>query len=41
MAGYAFTALCLAGIIVCVLLLAFFARGLRADTAGHGARVST
>jgi AAHS family 4-hydroxybenzoate transporter-like MFS transporter len=41
MAGYAFTALCLAGIVVCVLLLAFFARGLRADTPGHGARAST
>ena len=29
MAGYAFTALCLAGIVVCVLLLAYFARALR------------
>jgi AAHS family 4-hydroxybenzoate transporter-like MFS transporter len=28
MAGYNFTALCLVGIVVCVLLLAYFARGL-------------
>jgi AAHS family 4-hydroxybenzoate transporter-like MFS transporter len=31
MAGYTFTALCLGGIVVCVLLLAWFARGLRSD----------
>jgi AAHS family 4-hydroxybenzoate transporter-like MFS transporter len=29
MAGYTFTALCLVGIVICVLLLAFFARGLQ------------
>ena len=28
--GYVFTAFCLAGILVCILLLAYFARGLRA-----------
>ena len=33
MAGYTFTALCLAGIVVCLLLLAYFARGLRTDAA--------
>ena len=31
MEGYMFTALCLAGIVVCVLLLAWFARGLRGE----------
>jgi len=37
LAGYSFTALCLAGITVCVLLLAFFARGLHVDpTRGPG-----
>jgi hypothetical protein len=31
MDGYMFTALCLAGIVVSVLLLAWFARGLRGE----------
>jgi AAHS family 4-hydroxybenzoate transporter-like MFS transporter len=31
MEGYMFTALCLAGIVVCMLLLAWFARGLRGE----------
>ncbi|HSQ99704.1 MAG TPA: MFS transporter [Sphingomicrobium sp.] len=34
MAGYTFTALCLGGIVFCVLLLAYFARGLRSDALG-------
>jgi AAHS family 4-hydroxybenzoate transporter-like MFS transporter len=33
MAGYSFTALCLCGIVLCVLALAYFARGLRPDAA--------
>jgi AAHS family 4-hydroxybenzoate transporter-like MFS transporter len=32
MGGYSFTALCLAGIVLCVILLAYFARGLRSDS---------
>jgi AAHS family 4-hydroxybenzoate transporter-like MFS transporter len=31
MDGYMFTALCLAGVAVCILALAWFARGLRDD----------
>jgi AAHS family 4-hydroxybenzoate transporter-like MFS transporter len=37
MGGYTFTALCLAGIVVCILLLAWFARGLRTDSAREAA----
>ncbi|MCC7463867.1 MAG: MFS transporter [Gammaproteobacteria bacterium] len=36
MAGYAFTALCLAGIVICILLLAFFARGLQSGATAGG-----
>ena len=38
MDGYVFTAYCLVGIVVCMLLLAWFARGLREDQAGSAAR---
>lgn len=37
MAGYTFTALCLAGIVACMLLLAFFARGLGGEEDGSAA----
>ena len=33
MAGYTFTALCLAGIVICILMLAYFARGLQRQEA--------
>ena len=36
--GYMFTAACLAGIVVCVLLLAWFARGLRGQETVRGAQ---
>ena len=37
MAGYTFTAVCLTGIVVCVLLLAYFARKLKSDPARRAA----
>lgn len=37
MAGYTFTALCLVGIVICVLLLAFFTRRLQSDTVREAA----